>query len=276
MPEDLIVCFARLIRCAIVASGTRNAFAISAVVRPPTARSVSAIADGRGERGVTAHEEQVERVVVLHRGLVRGEGELLLGRDQADHQRLALTAGGVRADLVGEPPRRDLDQPRSRMIGEPLLRPLQRGRDERLLDRVLRRREVAELADHRAEHLRRELAQQPLHLERGGRSHHRESSLGALITWRTSIGMFSGLPPGPGAVDASAAIAYARSGLSTSIDPVAGEELLRLGEHAVGDRLDRPSPRARPWRVHSQRAPWIPTSSPASASCFENRFRNAM
>jgi hypothetical protein len=34
----LIVCFARLIRCAIVASGTRNARAISAVVRPPTAR----------------------------------------------------------------------------------------------------------------------------------------------------------------------------------------------------------------------------------------------
>ena len=37
---------ARLMRCAIVASGTRNAAAISAVVRPPTARSVSAICDG--------------------------------------------------------------------------------------------------------------------------------------------------------------------------------------------------------------------------------------
>ena len=46
MPDVLMLCFARLIRCAIVASGTRNAFAISAVVRPPTARSVSAIADG--------------------------------------------------------------------------------------------------------------------------------------------------------------------------------------------------------------------------------------
>jgi hypothetical protein len=32
--EVLIVCFARLIRCAIVASGTRKAFAISAVVNP--------------------------------------------------------------------------------------------------------------------------------------------------------------------------------------------------------------------------------------------------
>ncbi len=40
-----MLCLARLIRCAIVASGTRNALAISAVVRPPTARSISAIAD---------------------------------------------------------------------------------------------------------------------------------------------------------------------------------------------------------------------------------------
>ena len=46
VPEDRIVCFARLMRCAIVDSGTRNALAISAVVRPPTARSVSAIAEG--------------------------------------------------------------------------------------------------------------------------------------------------------------------------------------------------------------------------------------
>ena len=38
-------CFARLMRWAIVASSTRNAFAISVVVSPPTARSVSAMAD---------------------------------------------------------------------------------------------------------------------------------------------------------------------------------------------------------------------------------------
>ena len=46
-----MVCLARLIRCAIVASGTRNARAISAVVRPPTARSVSAIADAGDSAG---------------------------------------------------------------------------------------------------------------------------------------------------------------------------------------------------------------------------------
>src|SRR5207253_1417624 len=38
-PEALMVCFARLILCAIVASGTRKALAISAVVKPPTARN---------------------------------------------------------------------------------------------------------------------------------------------------------------------------------------------------------------------------------------------
>ena len=57
-PEVLMRCLARLMRCAIVASGTRNALAISAVVRPPTARSVSAIADGRVSAAMTAHEEQ--------------------------------------------------------------------------------------------------------------------------------------------------------------------------------------------------------------------------
>ena len=49
VPDSWIVCFARLMRCAIVASGTRNALAISAVVRPPTARSVSAIAEAVGQ-----------------------------------------------------------------------------------------------------------------------------------------------------------------------------------------------------------------------------------
>ena len=46
-----MLCFARLIRWAIVASGTRNAFAISAVVSPPTARSVSASCDGTESEG---------------------------------------------------------------------------------------------------------------------------------------------------------------------------------------------------------------------------------
>lgn len=42
------------------------------------------------------------------------------------------------------------------------------------------------------------------------------SSGGPDITWRTSIGMFSGLPPGPGAAETYAARSIARSGLSQS------------------------------------------------------------
>ena len=45
-PLALIRCLARLIRWATVASGTRKARAISAVVSPPTARRVRATCEG--------------------------------------------------------------------------------------------------------------------------------------------------------------------------------------------------------------------------------------
>ena len=44
-------CLARLMRWAIVASGTRKAFAISAVVSPPTARRVRASCEGTDSEG---------------------------------------------------------------------------------------------------------------------------------------------------------------------------------------------------------------------------------
>ncbi len=50
-PAALMCCLARLMRCAIVDSGTRKAWAISAVVRPPTARKVSASCDGADSVG---------------------------------------------------------------------------------------------------------------------------------------------------------------------------------------------------------------------------------
>jgi hypothetical protein len=54
-------CLARLIRWAIVASGTKNALAISVVARPPTARRVSAIAEG-GVRAGWQHMKSRVRV----------------------------------------------------------------------------------------------------------------------------------------------------------------------------------------------------------------------
>ena len=65
-------------------------------------------------------------------------------------------------------------------------------------------------ANHCAEHLRRQFTQQMLgsHVPRFRRTAcHSISSGGPLITWRTSIGMFIGVPPGPGAADARAAMA---------------------------------------------------------------------
>jgi hypothetical protein len=50
-PAAVICCLARLMRWAMVASGTRNARAIWAVVSPPTARSVSATCDGAVSAG---------------------------------------------------------------------------------------------------------------------------------------------------------------------------------------------------------------------------------
>jgi hypothetical protein len=51
MPLALMRCFPRLMRWAIVDSGTRNARAISAVESPPTARRVSATCDAGESAG---------------------------------------------------------------------------------------------------------------------------------------------------------------------------------------------------------------------------------
>ena len=167
-----MLCFARLIRCAIVASGTRNAFAISAVVSPPTARSVSAIADARRQRRMAAHEEQdracrpslapSSRRVRRRREV--GVRRLLAVRDSA----LAPAPRDLAAQLIGHAPRGDVDQPAARIVGHAFARPLHRRRDQRLLHRVLGRGEVAEAPDDGAEHLRRELAQQVLVRRRRG------------------------------------------------------------------------------------------------------------
>jgi hypothetical protein len=58
-PDALMRCFALAMRWAIVASLTRNAFAISAVVSPPTARSVSATA----EAGVSAGWQHMNNTI---------------------------------------------------------------------------------------------------------------------------------------------------------------------------------------------------------------------
>ena len=110
-------------------------------------------------------------------------------------------------------PRGDVDQP-----ADGVFRPALRGhcvgrREHRLLHRVLGSAEVAEPPHDRGEDLRRGVAQQVLDVSRSAHS----SGIGAPITSRTSITVLIGLPPGPGAAEASAAISIARSSDSTSI-----------------------------------------------------------
>ena len=94
-----------------------------------------------------------------------------------------------------------LNQPGSGIIGDAFAWPLHGRGKQGLLHGVFGGGEITEAADHCAEHLRRELAQQVLEV-----SAHSISGGGALITGRTSMGMFNGTPPGPGAADAPAAI----------------------------------------------------------------------
>ena len=172
---------------------------------------------------MTAHEEQDERVVLVHpaldASLADARSEVVdrrrFGRDLRDDDGLAAAPRQLGAHVIGHAPRRDVDQPAARVVGHALLGPLQGRREERFLHRVLGGGKVAEAPDHRAENLRRELAQQVL-AGRVQRLERHMSTGGALITSRTSIGMFSGTPPLPGAADARAAISYARSLLSQS------------------------------------------------------------
>src|SRR6266540_650909 len=108
--------------------------------------------------------------------------------------------------MIRHAPGGDLYEPRAGVVRHSFLWPLRGGDEERFLHRVFRSGEIAVTAYDRAEHLRRQLAQQVLARSLGERRDH-GSTGGPLITSRTSIGMFSGLPPGPGATDALAAIA---------------------------------------------------------------------
>ena len=141
-PLVLMRCLARLIRWAIVASGTRKARAISAVVRPPTARRVSA--SWRRRATAPGWQHRNSRVSVsssLRRGSSSGRRrDELVGGTCAAVGVLAAAPRLVAAQLVGQPAGRDRDQPAPRVVGHALGRPLDGGGEQRLLHRVLARR----------------------------------------------------------------------------------------------------------------------------------------
>ena len=118
---------------------------------------------------MAAEEQQGEGVVVVGYRLVAGAGQRGgLGGYEVDGRGLLVPPGGLAPAPVDEPSGGHRDQPAARAVGYPLGRPLQRGREQRLLDRVLGGAEVAVPADQRGEGLRRDLAQQTLDLDPGG------------------------------------------------------------------------------------------------------------
>ena len=170
---------------------------------------------------MTAHEQQDERVV-----LIGVSPDLQIDRrcnwfELRGRGGFPAAARRLAAQVIGHAPRGHLNQPGAWIFRTTFPRPLNGRGDQCFLNGILGAGEVAETADDRTEHLRRKFAQQMLGrriqiIRRRRISRHNKSSGGPLITCRTSIGIFIGAPPGPGAADARAAIRYACSGLSTS------------------------------------------------------------
>ena len=205
-PDSATLRLARLIRWAIVASGTRKAAAISFVDSPPSARSVRATADGRRQRGWQHMKKRTS--VSSSPGAASGGSR---DHDAARSSRRA--AGLVTAVQVRHATRRHPYQPAERVVRHAVVGPGGGGCHEGLLYCVLGVGEVAVAADDDAEGPRGQLAQQTLD---AWRLRHTTSGSGALTIWRTSMRWRIGAPPWPGAAEIWAAISRARSGVSTS------------------------------------------------------------
>ena len=100
-----MLALARLIRCAMVASGTRNAAAISAVVRPPTARRVSASCDGADSAGWQHRNSRVSVSSGVRTGLAARTSSAAAGSSRR-------RPGALAAPVVDQPARRDGDAAR--------------------------------------------------------------------------------------------------------------------------------------------------------------------
>ena len=227
---------ARTMRCAMVDSGTRNERAICAVVRPATARKVSATCDGLLSDG---WQHNSITASVSSRSTDASSGPTVpIARPRVGHALLAPGAGAVGAQPVDEPARRHPNQPGLRVVGRSLGGPLASGGDERLLQGVLREVESAVAAHERTEHVWR--ARPPDDVE--ARVAH-ASGPPAHIAGRSSI-------TSPGWANA-AAISSARSRDSTSTrkNPARCSLRLRVGSLGGDVRVALPAVDRRRRRI---------------------------
>ena len=204
-------------RCPIVASGTRNAAAISRVVSPPTA-AVSVGSPRRAERRVTAQEHEDEGVVAAATPDPRGASDHDAARSS---RRRRASSRRYSSTMRRETPPGPATQ---RVVGQTVGRP-----------RVAAATSASCTASSASAKSRYRRATTPRTCGASSRSRPSSSWVavvthtsgsGAPMISRTSMGWRIGTPFGPGAADAWAAISIARSSVSTSIDAVAGEQLL--------------------------------------------------
>ena len=144
---------ARLIRCAMVVSGTRNARAICSLLRPATARRVSATWDGGLSAGWQHSSSKVSESSRDDDVDVGRLGNEVFGRHAPREQLLAVCAGTVTAPLVDVAARGHSDQPALGALRDAIDRPLPGCSEQRLLDGVFGRIEVAVAPGQRREHV---------------------------------------------------------------------------------------------------------------------------
>src|SRR6185436_2682706 len=155
------------------------------------------------------------------------------------------------------------------------MRPLHRCGQRCFLNRILRRRKVAESAHHSPEHLRRQLAQQVLNGNVRWRFGHGNSSGGLLMICLTSMGIVPSVPAAAGASEARAAIRYASSALFTSTIQYPARNSLASGKTPSVRGV--PSLAARTITAWSGQArPSVATNAPESLSCWLNARMKAM
>src|SRR5690606_27694440 len=224
---------------------------------------------------VTAHEQQRQRVIFGRILLIGCRRQPLVRGDPRRHECLPPAARLLTAQFVGHTPGGDPDEPPARALGHAVLGPAQGRRQQRFLDRVLGCVEVPEPPCHGAEDLRSEFAKQVLDAGVHGPLRHAVVS-GAASTGCTSIGMFSGAPPCPGAADMTAAISIARSALSTSTIRYPARNSLDSG-NGPSVTAGNPLSCARTiLAISGPPSPCSSTSSPDSVSSLLVRCWNSM
>ncbi len=152
-------CFARLIRWAMVASGTRKARAISAVVRPPTARSVRASWAGSASAGWPHSSSRASVSSASGGDSSAADGSGTTGSSAATATSRRRRAFSLRHWSVSRREATVSSQARG-LSGVPCSRPVHGRLQQRLLDHVLAGLELPVPAHQDGQHLGRQLAQQ--------------------------------------------------------------------------------------------------------------------